>query len=62
MSAKGSRLDPGLSFILAFVLFGSAVFTLASPNKGASRHGTHAPAYAMSGAGSGGSTQTTIEG
>jgi uncharacterized protein DUF5134 len=56
MSAKGSRLDPGLSFILAFVLFASAIFTLASPNKGASRHGTHAPAYAMSGAGTGGST------
>ncbi|MGA2304930.1 MAG: DUF5134 domain-containing protein [Acidimicrobiales bacterium] len=48
-SAKGSRLDPGFSFVLAFILFASAVFTLASPNKGASRHGTHAPAYATGG-------------
>jgi len=48
-SAKGSRLDPGFSFALAFVLFASAIFTLASPNKGASRHGTHAPAYATGG-------------
>jgi Domain of unknown function (DUF5134) len=56
MSARGSRLDPGLSFVLAFVLFASAIFTLASPNKGASRHGTHAPAYAVVGAASEGST------
>jgi hypothetical protein len=56
MSVRGSRLDPGLSLVLAFILFASAIFTLASPNKGASRHGTHAPAYAMSRAGSGGST------
>jgi len=56
MSARGSRLDPGLSFVLAFVLFASAIFTLASPNKGASRHGTHAPAYAMEGTGSGAAT------
>src|ERR1039458_7476003 len=48
-SAKGSRLDPGFSFVLAFILFASAIFTLASPNKGASRHGTHAPAYATGG-------------
>jgi hypothetical protein len=53
MSARGSRPDPGLSFVLAFILFASAIFTLASPNKGASRHGTHAPAYALEGAGSG---------
>jgi hypothetical protein len=56
MSARGSRLDPGLSFILAFVLFASAIFTLASPNKGASRHGTHAPGYAVGGAASEAST------
>jgi hypothetical protein len=56
MSARGSRLDPGLSFVLAFILFASAIFTLASPNKGASRHGTHAPAYAMGGTGSGAAT------
>ena len=49
MSVRGSRLDPGLSFVLVFVLFASAIFTLASPNKGASRHGTHGPAYAMGG-------------
>jgi hypothetical protein len=55
MSARGSRLDPGLSFVLAFVLFASAIFTLASPNKGSSRHGTHVPAYAMGGGGSDGS-------
>jgi hypothetical protein len=60
--SMGSRLDPGLSFLLAFVLFASAIFTLASPNKGASHHGTHAPAYAMSGtAGSGLSTSRTGE-
>ena len=40
-SATGGRIDPGLSFLLAFVLFGSAVFTVASPNKGATYFGTH---------------------
>ena len=40
-SAAGGRIDPGLSFLIAFVLFGSAVFTVASPNKGASHFGTH---------------------
>jgi hypothetical protein len=49
MSTGGSKLDPGLSFLLAFVLFASAVFTMASPNKGASHFGSHAPAYAMAG-------------
>ncbi len=48
-----ARIDPGLSLLLAFVFFASAVFTLASPNKGASHHGTHARAYAMSGAAGG---------
>jgi hypothetical protein len=48
MSSRGAKLDPGLAFVLAFVLFASAIFTLASPNKGASHHGTHAPVYAMS--------------
>jgi hypothetical protein len=61
MSARGVRLDPGLSFVLAFVLFGSAIFTLASPNKGASRHGTHSPAYATGGAGWGASTSQPTE-
>ena len=50
MPSTGSKLDPGLGFVLACILFASAIFTLASPNKGASHHGTHAPAYAMSGA------------
>ena len=40
-SAAGGRIDPGLSFLIAFVLFGSAVFTVASPNKGATHFGTH---------------------
>jgi hypothetical protein len=32
MSVRGSRLDPGLSSVLVFVLLASAIFTLASPN------------------------------
>jgi Domain of unknown function (DUF5134) len=40
----GSRLDPGVAFAVAVVLFASAIFTLASPNKGASHFGSHAPA------------------
>jgi hypothetical protein len=40
-SAGGARIDPGLTFLLAIVLFGSAVFTIASPNKGATHYGTH---------------------
>ena len=50
MSATGPKLDPGLAFGLAFILFASAVFTLASPNKGASHFGCHAPAWAIAGA------------
>ena len=34
-------MDPGLAFLIAFVLFVSAIFTIASPNKGASHFGTH---------------------
>jgi hypothetical protein len=52
-SSSSARIDPGLSLLLAFVLFASAVFTLASPKKGASHHGTHVRAYAMSGAAGG---------
>jgi hypothetical protein len=37
----GARMDPGLAFLIAFVLFGSAVFTIASPNRGATHFGTH---------------------
>ena len=48
MSAStGPKLDPGVSFLLAFVLLTSAVFTLASPNKGWSHFGGHAPAWAV---------------
>jgi hypothetical protein len=50
MASSRARIDPGLSLLLAFVFFASVIFTLASPNKGASHHGTHARAYAMSGA------------
>jgi len=48
-SATGAKLDPGVGFVVAFVLFASAIFTLASPNKGASHFGSHAPAYALAG-------------
>lgn len=42
MSTRSSgRLDPGLALLVAFVLFGSAIFTVASPNKGATHYGTH---------------------
>ena len=52
-SSSSGRIDPGLSFLLAVAFFASAVFTLASPNKGASHHGTHSRAYDMSGAAGG---------
>jgi hypothetical protein len=48
-SATGPKLDSGVAFVLAFILLASAVFTLASPNKGASHFGSHAPAYAVVG-------------
>jgi Domain of unknown function (DUF5134) len=48
-SGTGPKLDSGIAFLVAFVLFASAIFTLASPNKGASHFGSHAPAYAMAG-------------
>jgi Domain of unknown function (DUF5134) len=40
-SSSHAILDPGIGLLLAFLFFGSAIFTLASPNKGASHHGTH---------------------
>ncbi|HXW35566.1 MAG TPA: DUF5134 domain-containing protein [Acidimicrobiales bacterium] len=43
-SSSHRILDPGVGLLLAFTLFGSAIFTLASPIKGASHHGTHAVA------------------
>jgi hypothetical protein len=48
---NGAHLDAGLGLLLALSFLGSAIFTLASPNKGASHHGTHLTAYVMSGAG-----------
>jgi hypothetical protein len=48
-ASAGTRLDPGLAFVIAFTLFASAIFTLASPIKGRSHFGSHAPAYALSG-------------
>ena len=45
----GVHLDAGLGLLLALIFLGSAVFTLASPDKGASHHGTHLPAYAVAG-------------
>jgi hypothetical protein len=48
-STTGPKLDSGVAFVVAFILFASAIFTLASPNKGASHFGSHAPAYAMVG-------------
>ena len=49
-SSSGPRLDSGVAFVVAFILLASAIFTLASPNKGATHFGTHAPAYAIVGA------------
>ncbi len=40
-SATSGRMDPGLALLITFVLFGSAIFTIASPNKGATHFGTH---------------------
>jgi len=48
-SSSSARIDPGLSLLLAFVFFASAIFTLASPVKGVSHHGRHSRVYAMSG-------------
>jgi hypothetical protein len=49
-TSAGARLDPGLALLLAFAFFASAIFTLASPSKGAAHHGTHVPEYALVGA------------
>jgi Domain of unknown function (DUF5134) len=45
-ASGAAKLDPGLGFALACAFFASAIFTLASPVKGISHHGTHAFAYA----------------
>jgi hypothetical protein len=51
MSSSAHRtLDPGIGLLLAFTFLGSAIFTLASPVKGASHHGSHVssvPVYAV---------------
>jgi hypothetical protein len=52
-SSSSARIDPGLGLLLAVVFFASAIFTLASPVKGASHHGRHSRAYAMSGSAGG---------
>ena len=52
-STSSARIDPGLGLLLAVVFFASAIFTLASPVKGASHHGRHSRAYAISGSGGG---------
>jgi len=40
-SSSHAMLDPGIGLLLAFLFCGSAIFTLASPIKGVSHHGTH---------------------
>jgi Domain of unknown function (DUF5134) len=40
-SAAGNGIDPALALVIAFALFASAIFTIASPNKGATYYGTH---------------------
>ena len=40
-STPGGSVDPGLAFVLAFALFASAIFTLASPVKGKVIYGSH---------------------
>ncbi len=61
-SAAGPKLDSGVAFVVAFILFASAIFTLASPNKGASHFGSHAPAYAMVGAPARGRAEVSTDG
>jgi hypothetical protein len=61
-SAGAPKLDPAVGFVLALVFFASAVFTLASPVKGASHHGTHVPAYAIAGSGEPGGSANIEDG
>jgi hypothetical protein len=42
-TSSSQGVDPALAFLVTFVLFGSAIFTIASPNKGATHYGTHDP-------------------
>ncbi len=48
---SSGRLDPGLALALVFTLCASAIFTLASPVKGRTHFGSHAPLYAVTGPG-----------
>ncbi len=48
-----ARLDPGLAFATALLLFGSAIFTIASPNRGATYFGTHCRGTGPPGPGTG---------
>jgi hypothetical protein len=41
MGSGGPRIDPGLALVVAFVLFASAIFAVASPHRGATFYGTH---------------------
>ncbi|HMK62258.1 MAG TPA: DUF5134 domain-containing protein, partial [Acidimicrobiales bacterium] len=63
-SSGGARMDPGLALIVTFVLFGSAIFTIASPHRGASHFGTHEPVHHNSSgpAGHPGSATATLTG
>jgi hypothetical protein len=45
MSSTRGAVDPGLVALLSLILCASAIFTLASPIKGRSHFGSHAPAY-----------------
>lgn len=53
-SSSHAMLDPGIGLFLVVLFCGSAIFTLASPNPGASHHGSHVVArtrvLAMTGA------------
>ena len=48
-ASSGGSWTPGSPSLLALILCASAVFTLASPVKGRTHFGSHAPAYAVSG-------------
>ena len=63
VSSGATKLDPGLGFALALMFFASAIFTLASPVKGTSHHGSHTLVHATSGsAGSSGPGTSTDKG
>jgi hypothetical protein len=63
MPSTGARVDPGLTLVLVSILCASAIFTLASPYKGASHHGRHVPIYAVSrSSGSGGTADSSERG